>query len=224
MLGYQVKQETFSLGTSDFHIRSLLNNQQFFDPEGLALAAGVSESAWPLFGLVWPSARILAELMQTQDIAGKRILEMGCGLALASLVLHRRQGDITASDCHPLAASFLCENLRQNQLPALKYQTGNWERHNPELGLFDLIIASDVLYERNQPETLSQFIQRHATPQAMVIIVDPDRNNRRVFCQKMSALGFVLSIQTAARTQRTGEPYKGHILTFQRSGQLPLMV
>lgn len=216
MPGYQVKHETFALGATDFSIRSLLDKQQFADPHGLAEAAGISSSAWPLFGLVWPSARILADAMQTQDIAGKRILEIGCGLALASLVLHRRHGDITASDCHPLAPAFLLENLRLNNLPTLKYQAGNWGRDNPDLGQFDLIIASDVLYERDQPDTLSQFIGLHAAAQATVIIVDPDRGNRNPFCRKMVALGFVCSLQRAARNQRTGEPYKGHVLTFQR--------
>jgi hypothetical protein len=48
------------------------------------------------------------------DLEGKRILEVGAGLALASLVVHRRGGDITASDYHPLIPDFLKENLRLN--------------------------------------------------------------------------------------------------------------
>ena len=35
------------------------------------------------------------------EIAGKRILEVGCGIGLASLVLNHRPGDITATDHHP---------------------------------------------------------------------------------------------------------------------------
>lgn len=90
MPGYQVKFETHLLGTSHFEIRSLLDRQQYADPDGAALAAGISSASWPLFGMVWPSARMLANAMQTYDIAGKLILEIGCGLALASLVIHRR--------------------------------------------------------------------------------------------------------------------------------------
>jgi len=47
------------------------------------------------------------------------MLEVGCGLALASLVCHRRGIDVTASDCHPLASRFLLDNLRLNGLPSL---------------------------------------------------------------------------------------------------------
>jgi predicted nicotinamide N-methyase len=217
MPDYQVKHETFALGASDFSIRSLLNNQQYSDPDGLAQAAGISSSSWPLFGLVWPSARILANAMQTQEIAGKRILEIGCGLALASLVIHGRKGDITASDCHPLAEQFLKENLRLNNLPPLPYKTGNWDRENPELGPFDLIIASDVLYEQGQPDMLSQFIHRHSRERVNVIIVDPDRAGRNSFCRKMITLGYRLSMHRAATKQRTGEIYKGHFLNFSRN-------
>jgi predicted nicotinamide N-methyase len=216
MPGYQVKHETHLLGSSHFEIRSLLNRQQYADPDGLAQAAGISSASWPLFGMVWPSARILANAMQTQDLVGKRILEIGCGLALASLVIHRRFGNITASDCHPLAEGFLEENVRLNGLPHLKYQTGNWGRENLTLGKFDLIIASDVLYERDQPETLSRFIDLHSSDQVHIIVLDPDRGNRNDFCRKMVALGYCLSIHAATTTQNTGETYKGHFLNFTR--------
>lgn len=216
MPGYQVKHETHVLGTSSFEIRSLLDRQQYADPDGAAEAAGISSASWPLFGMVWPSSRMLADAMQTHHLAGQRILEIGCGLALASLVLHRRHGDITASDCHPLTAAFLAENVRLNALPHLKYQTGHWGRDNLALGEFDLIIASDVLYERDQPETLSNFIDRHSSAHVHVIVLDPDRGNRSGFCRRMVALGYSLNIQRAGLQQNTGEAYKGHFLHFHR--------
>ncbi len=216
MPGYLVKHETHLLGTSHFEIRSLLDRQQFADPDGAAEALGISSASWPLFGMVWPSSRMLADAMQTQDIAGKRILEIGCGLALASLVIHRRQGDITASDCHPLTETFLQENTRLNALPPLKYQTGHWGRPNLALGTFDLIIASDVLYERDQPETLSNFIDQHSSNPVQVIVLDPDRGNRNGFCRRMEALGYVLDLHRADLQQSTGEAYKGHFLNFSR--------
>lgn len=217
MPGYQVKQEAHRLGDSDFEIRSLLDRQQFSDPEGLALALGISSASWPLFGMIWPSARMLANAMQTQDLVGKRILEVGCGLGLASLVIHRRLGDITASDCHPLTEAFLLANAQLNALPPLKYQTGHWARANPGLGQFDLIIASDVLYERDQPDILAQFIDLHAAPGADIIVLDPDRGNRNRFCARMQALGYAVHMERAGLTQNTGEAYKGHFLNFKKT-------
>ncbi len=49
-------------------------------------------------------------------IAGKRILEVGCGIGLCSLVLQQRGADITASDYHPVAEKFLRHNTDLNGL------------------------------------------------------------------------------------------------------------
>lgn len=213
---YQIKFETLDLGGLDYRIRSLLDRQQFSDPDGAAERAGISSANWPLFGLVWPSARILAGTMQTYDIGGKRILEIGCGLGLASLVLQRRGGDITASDIHPMAAAFLAENLLLNQLAPIRFQTGSWADGAPELGKFDLIVGSDVLYERNQPDILSQFIDRHSCQRVEVVIVDPDRGNRTRFNRSMEGLGYAASEARVEGRQFDGEKYKGRVLNYQR--------
>jgi predicted nicotinamide N-methyase len=213
---FQVKFETLNLGGQDYRIRSLLDRQQYFDPDGDAERAGISSASWPLFGLVWPSSRILAGAMQSFAVAGKRILEIGCGLALASLVMRRRGADVTASDCHPLAAAFLVENLRLNQLAPIHFQTGNWADSDPSLGTFDLIVGSDVLYERDQPDILSRFIDRHSSPEVEVIIVDPDRGNRARFNRDMADLGYAHNEQRAAKHQAGGEHGKGRILNYRR--------
>ena len=216
-LPYQVKFETVSGCGDDLCLRSLMDKQQFHDPFGEAEAQGISSAAWPIFGMLWPSGRVLAHVMHTFEIEGKRILELGCGLALASLVLHRRGGDITASDCHPLAAAFLRENLQLNHLPAMPYQPGNWSSSNPLLTRFDLIIGSDVLYDREQPQTLSRFIALHANPDAEVLIVDPDRGNRASFNRSMAALGYAHTETRVSRLPGTGEPYKGRVLHYRRA-------
>jgi len=217
MPGYRIKVETIAIGGNNFVIRSLLDREQFADPLGAAERLGISSAAWPLFGQVWPSARVLAAAMLDFDIAGKRILELGSGLALASLVIHRRHGDITASDHHPLAQAFLIENLRLNDMLPLKYAAGDWSQENAALGVFDLIIGSDVLYDRQQPAILAAFIDRHSAPGVEVVIVDPDRGNRADFCQQMSVRGYLHTSLKAASRQASGERYKGRFLKFRRS-------
>lgn len=220
MPGYEVRQQTVNIGGLDYDVRSLLDNQQYADPLGSAEDAGMGASGWPLFGQVWPSARVLALAMHSHAIEGKRILEIGAGLALASLVIHRRAGDVTVTDWHPLTETFLQENLLANGLGPLPYQAGNWALDDASgasgLGRFDLIIGSDVLYERQQPAQLARFIDQHATLHAEIIIVDPDRSNRGAFCREMAALGYRLTMRTADKTLEGGEAYKGRFLTFRR--------
>jgi predicted nicotinamide N-methyase len=229
MPGYLVKQERIAIeGVRDLLIRSLLDRQQFSDPLGEAERIGISSAAWPLFGLPWPSGAHLAARMAVRPVrAGERILEVGCGLALASLVGHRRGADVTASDCHPLTASFLLENLRLNELLPMKYRHGDWAapRGTPEAdrsdivhGRYDLIIGSDLLYERDDRATLAGFIGRHAMPAAEVWIVDPNRGNRPAFNRHMAGQGFSLREESLDRIASAGvEAYKGRVLIYRRA-------
>jgi 2-polyprenyl-3-methyl-5-hydroxy-6-metoxy-1,4-benzoquinol methylase len=219
MPGYLVKQQDVAItGGADFIIRSLLDLEQFSDPLGAAAVQGISSAAWPIFGLLWPSGRVLATAMMTHELHGKRVLEIGCGLGLASLVAHRRIADITATDCHPLAGEFLQKNLLLNGLPPMQYSPGNWTHMQTGLGLFDLIVGSDVLYERDEIGTLAHFIERHAHARAEVLIVDPDRSNRAHFNRHMALQGFVLT-ETRADCVQDGIAYKGRMLRYWRAGR-----
>ena len=162
MPGYHTKTESISFpDCADLSIRSLLDRQQFSDPLGAALALGISSATWPLFGLLWPSGQMLAERLSRRVVGTERILEVGCGLGLASLVGHRRGADITASDHHPLAGAFMAHNTALNALSPLPYRHGDWAaqqythlRGSTEdltlvNGLYDLIIVADLLYDRN---------------------------------------------------------------------------
>jgi predicted nicotinamide N-methyase len=216
MLGYQVKYQEISIGEMEFNIRSLFDHQQYHDPELEAERLGICPDSWPLFGQVWPSGQVLARSMLTMDLAGKRILEVGAGLALASLVVHRRGGDITVSDYHPMIPEFLDENLRLNNLAPIKYQAADWSKVNDELGTFDLIIGSDLIYEWDQPALLADFIDRHSADKVDVFIVDPNRPNRSSLCEEMAELEYEGSISQADCILGNGEAFKGSLLHFQR--------
>lgn len=243
--GYHTKQESIAVkGVANILIRSLLDKQQFHDPFDEALRQGISSAAWPLFGLLWPSGLHLAERLAQRPVqSGERILEVGCGLALASLIGHRLGADVTASDCHPLAASFMLENLRINGLRPLQYRHGRWgalpisekekllivgektesasvahSRNATHLsGRFDLIMGSDILYERDEAGTLPAFIEEHAARSCEVWVVDPNRGNRAHFHRHMGILGFALK-EYALAFSATGSSaaYKGRMLSYQR--------
>ncbi|HEX5685427.1 MAG TPA: SAM-dependent methyltransferase [Ideonella sp.] len=231
MPGYQTKQELVAIaGAEPLTIRSLLDRNQFADPLGAAERLGISSASWPLFGLLWPSGHHLAARLARRPVkANERILEMGCGIALASLVAHRRGADITASDRHPLTDAFLLENLRLNGLAPMKYRHGDWDLSSPPrdagsvaasapvCGQYGLLVGSDLLYDRDASTALAGFIGRHARAQAEVWIVDPDRDNRAVFNRGMATLGFDRHEERLDCIASPGVlAYKGRLLLYRR--------
>lgn len=231
--GYLTKQERIAVtGVDDLLIRSLLDKNQFHDPLDEALNLGISSATWPLFGLLWPSGTHLAERLAKRPVSDERILEIGCGLALASLVGHRRGANVTASDGHPLSHEFLDHNTQLNGLSPIPYRHGLWgtaaaredglpvltQAHDAAVhGVFDLIMGSDILYERDDEGSLARFINAHAAPRAEVWIVDPNRGNRPAFHKHMAQAGFSLREEVLAQAAQAGlEAYKGRMLTYSR--------
>jgi predicted nicotinamide N-methyase len=217
MPGYDTHIRTLEFGGRAYRIRSLVDPQQFSDPDGAAERLGISAAQWSLFGFVWPCGRLLAETMADYDVAGRRILEIGCGLGLASLVLSQRGADVTASDCHPLAEVFLAYNAALNALPAVCYRTLPWSMDNETLGRFDLIIGSDVLYERGQAELLAALLLRHAQPACEVLIADPGRGNSASFSRALAVQGYAASEQRGRLDDDELPPYRGRLLRYARA-------
>lgn len=230
--GYRTRQERIAIsGVPDLVIRSLLDHQQFYDPTGAAERLGICSASWPLFGLLWPSSVRLAEQFAQRPVCpDERILEIGCGLALASLVGHRQGARITASDRHPLAEAFLEENASLNDLTSVQYRHGQWgTTSKPSLqdigaehlsARYDLVIGSDLLYERDTPEMLASFIDDHATASAEVWMVDPDRGHRSAFNRHMATYGFQLMRDTrlgrSLPSAVAAQDYKGRLLVYRR--------
>ncbi len=212
----RIRYQTLEFGEVDIHLRTLRDRQEFLDLEGVAEELGICSAAWPIFGVVWDSGEVLAHLMFDYQIAGMRILEVGCGIALASLVLNHRHADITATDYHPEVEQFLLENVQLNKGKKIPFFRTGWADKSSGLGVFDLVIGSDLLYERGHAELLSNFINNHAKPHCDVILVDPGRGHHARFSKKMVFLGYTHSQSKATNIEYLHEPFNGQILRYHR--------
>jgi len=214
----ELKSETITINEFEYLISSLKDAQQFDDQDQEAIALGISSATWSLFGVIWPTSVVMALNVHKCRMQGKRVLEIGCGIGLCSIVLHRMGIDITASDYHPRTQSFLDKNVLGNGLPPIKYQTGNWESENKELGKFDYVIGSDILYQPAHAKHVSQFIDRHANDNVEVMIGDPGRENRARFTREMLDLGYSHDFEYFDEQLATGQRCKGRLMHFQRPG------
>lgn len=210
----QTRIDTHHFEGVAYNIRCLADGNQFDDPHGVAEALGISPASWPYFGMLWPAGLLLADLISREVLGDDRILELGCGLGMASLVANARGADILATDYHPRAEAFLNDNSSRNALQDTPFQRLDWSVPDHALGLFDLIIGSDLLYEPNHPELLSGFLARHSHAGTRVIIVDPKRRLHAKFRRRMEAHGFSSSSEAGTPEQWAGFGFKGVVQRF----------
>ncbi len=209
--------QTIEFGKTDVHLCTLRNKQEFHDPDGIAEALGICSAAWPVFGILWPSGLVLAHHLFNYDIGTRRILEVGCGTALSSLLLNKQHADITATDYHPEAEVFLNRNTELNGDKLIPFVRTNWADNDEKLGRFDLIIGSDLLYENDHIDLLSGFIEQHSNPASEVIIVDPGRGRKNKLANRLSEFGYDSSFVKPDHTDFLDGDFKGYILQFERS-------
>ena len=208
--------QTVEFGKIDIHLCTLRNKQEFHDPTGIAEKLGICSASWPIFGVIWPSSLVLAHFIVDYETDSKRILEIGCGMALSSLLLNKQCADITATDYHPEVQTFLQRNTLLNGDSPVPFEQVDWTEKNDDLGLFDMIIGSDLLYEDSHTELLASFIKAHSKPVCEVIIVDPGRGRKNKLSAKMVEFGFTSSQQKPSHTNYLEQDFKGHILKFNR--------
>lgn len=217
MTNVRIRYQTIEFNDVDIHIRSLRDKQEFSDPYGEAERLGISSAQWSLFGVVWESSEILAREIENVNIDNKRILEVGCGIALSSLLLNHRKADITATDYHPEAKAFLNENVLLNKSAQIPFLRTDWSNLNDGLGQFDLIIGADLLYEVQHIELLSEFINRHAKPSCEVLLVDPGRGKHAKFSKKMIQLGYSHSQRKPKIIKPGDKEFPGQVLSYIRN-------
>jgi predicted nicotinamide N-methyase len=156
----------------------------------------------PMFGTVWPSARALAHELGRQRLAGARVLELGCGLALPSLVAAARGAQVVATDQHPHTADLLAENQRRNGL-AVRFVPLDWRGPTPpdvpERG-FDHVVASDVLYARDMPALVAATFDRFLAADGRGLLADPGRPWLQEFADEARARGLAVDVDVQDET------------------------
>ena len=130
---------------------ALIDEEAFADDEFL-----------PYWAELWPAARALAEVLP--DVSGLRVVELGCGLGLPSLIAAAKGASVTAVDWSPDAVELLLANAARNGLE-LRAEVRDWR--DPWDERFDLALAADVLYERRNVEPVLERL-RELAPAALV--------------------------------------------------------
>jgi predicted nicotinamide N-methyase len=132
----------------------------------------------PYWAELWPSARVLADVLAEAPLEGLRVVELGCGLGLPSIVALARGATVLATDWYDDALAFARENAMRALGQTLETMAVDW-RDPPDrllqLAPFDLVVAADVLYEERNAAALGELLPYLTAPGSEVVIADPRR-------------------------------------------------
>jgi predicted nicotinamide N-methyase len=141
----------------------------------------------PYWSVLWRSGQALAQELPA-DLTGKRVVELGCGLAVPSLAAARAGAEVLATDLHAEALELAERNAEENGL-RIETERVDWRepRGLVERGPFDLVMAADVLYERASVALLLDLLPRLG---GEVWLADPGRPAGRPFFDQARRRGW----------------------------------
>jgi predicted nicotinamide N-methyase len=154
------------------------------DPEEL-----ISEEAFereeflPYWAELWPSAIALSRVAAARELAGVRVIELGCGLGLPSVVAALRGAEVLATDWSEEALGVAALNAERNRA-RLETARLAWGDEVPAGGRWDLVLGADLLYERRNVEQLLALLPRLAPE---VLLADPGRPALAAFLEGAAA-------------------------------------
>jgi predicted nicotinamide N-methyase len=149
------------------------------------------EDRLPFWAELWPSGTALAGVVAARPLAGRRVLELGCGLGLVSVTAALAGAAVLAVDRSPEATSFAAANAARN---GVTLRTAVVAFDQPQRLLreapWDLVLAADVLYEQRNVPVLVWLLPRLVDAGGEVLLADPGRPMLARFLAGVDATGW----------------------------------
>jgi predicted nicotinamide N-methyase len=157
------------------------------------------EEFLPYWAELWSSGVALAHDVARRALRGARTLELGCGLALPSIAAARAGGRVLATDWSAAAVAAAARNAERNGAE-LETMACDWSAPGPllERAPFDLVLASDVLYERRNVDQLLALLPRLVDERGRILVADPGRPPAADFVER-ARLDFHVTTTMSAR-------------------------
>ena len=166
-----------------------------------------SEPHMPYWATPWASGLALAEvaLVSRAEVAGRFVLELGCGLGVTATAALQAGAALVVADCFAEALTYCRYNALRNAGAEPRTLLTDWRtevgrRLLVAAGPFDLVLAADVLYEPEDVAPLLDLAPRLLRPGGRFWLAEPGRATSATFVR-------------AARER--GWPVEDH-LTFER--------
>lgn len=186
-------------------------------------AAYAVDERLPYWAELWPSAHVLAADLAGRDLGGRRVVELGCGVGLPSVVAALGGADVLATDWYEEALRFVAWNAAA---AGARVATALVDWADPPPALLDgppadLVVGADVLYEERNGPALAALVPRILAPDGELVVADPRRPHADALLEPLAGAGWSLhtaEVRHGARPDESGPLVRLHRLRPPSSG------
>jgi len=152
----------------------------------------VKDERLPYWADVWPSSIILAGKLLELEGGGRSALELGCGVGVSTLAATTAGFDVLSTDYYQDALDVTRANVFRNLGTRARTRMVDWRHVPKDLGTFDLVFASDVLYEKEYALLLPIILCSVLRSGGSALIADPGRVAAPMFLEACEAHGLII--------------------------------
>lgn len=170
----------------------------------------------PYWGTLWPVSQHMARFMLHGGIPLRgRALELGCGLGLAGCAALKRGMHVTFSDYDESALEWVAQNARLNGGNGANFATVAIDWRTPPKESFDLVIASDVIYESRSVGPLVDALAALIGDDGIGLVADQNRPYAPEFRAALAAAGFAFEVHEVGPDAAIDPDAKGTIYVMR---------
>jgi predicted nicotinamide N-methyase len=158
----------------------------------------------PYWADVWPSALGLADRVARERGSGRRLLELGCAVGFVACLAAKIGFRVTATDYYAEACDFTRLNAHRNRLPIPDVRIVDWRDYPADLRGFDVVIASDVLYEKPYCDLVAACFAQSLAADGLGILSDPQRTLAAGFPAAAERAGLTVKRQIGVPVEKEG--------------------
>ena len=185
---FRTTTRTVQLGGRDVDLLSPANADDLISEDDY-----VKDERLPYWADLWPSAQILAREVREMRLTGERVLELGCGLGLVAIGAAMAGAQVTATDYYDDAILFATLNVAEATGTTIAARMVDWSAMPADLGRFDVVLTSDVLYEPRYALLVAGAIAATLRRGGEAIVADPGRIACPDFLHECRERGLVVS-------------------------------
>lgn len=194
-MNFKTNEHRINIGERIYTVLSVTNFDELYEQlvaKGLQ-HEDVADERIPYWAELWPSAMGLATHLAKYPslVTDKTVIEIGGGLGLPALVAASSGADVTSTDYLKDAVDFARKNAAINGIGNIHFKTFDWREADGH-ERFDVLLASDVAYERSQFGHLEKAFKYLVKPAGLILLSEPNRYIAEPFLENLTKTGYSL--------------------------------